>query len=61
MGPGVLVETLWAAGFPGFACIKSFQPVTPVNASTGSVTDQLCLLVWRCLSGAFQCFHNELL
>lgn len=34
--------------------------MAPVNVSMGAVTDQLHLLVGRCLSGAFQCFHNDL-
>ena len=40
----VLVETLWAAGSPGFACAESFHPVTPVNASVGELlTSRVCL------------------
>lgn len=54
------METPWAAGSSGFACAESFHPVTPVNASVWAVTDPPRLLVWRCFSGAFQCFHNDL-
>lgn len=54
------METPRAAGSIGFAWAEPFHRLTPVNPSMGAVADQLCLLVWRGFSGAFQCCCNYL-